>query len=281
MLDQRLQQLFVASLHDQRYPTFEAAIARHRDAGLADASFAGARASSKGLALHKEPDTPGLGAEDICLTPVQIGSELRCRAWNLRAALRLPANRSMRRLPIGAFITVLVIPYFWASFGLQPEASSNPARVRVPHDHAGCGNYPLKIELVNASLSLFHLRPLLMPRQNAKSTNRQAAVKQIRMIPTRAPLRAAPLLRSADGGMCSAVADSECRAGVQWLALSSSVAARGTHRCGPPPSRGEPMGVKDPAAQTIRERRALLPEQAPRSKQRPSTGKTTTLALSS
>jgi len=203
MLDQRLQQLFVASLHDQRYPTFEAAIARHRDAGLADASFAGARASSKGLALHKEPDTPGLGAEDIWLTPVQIVS-VRCRAWNFRAALRLPANRSM---PIGAFITVLVIPYFWASFGLQPEASSNPARVRVPHDHAGCGNYPLKIELVNASLSLFHLRPLLMPRQNAKSTNRQAAVKQIRMIPRSSRTSAAPDPCTA---ACGAVA-SECR----------------------------------------------------------------------
>jgi len=37
--------------------------------------------------------------------------------------------------------------------GRFSQASSELALVRVPHDHAGGGNYPLKMELVNSSLS--------------------------------------------------------------------------------------------------------------------------------
>jgi hypothetical protein len=66
-------------------------------------------------------------------------------------------------------------------------------------------------------------------------------------------------------------------------ALSSEVAERGTS-LRPLLAGGEPMEVKDPAAQTFRGRRALRihqREQAPRSQQRPSTRRPTTLATSS
>jgi hypothetical protein len=95
--------------------------------------------------LSEEHDRSGLGADVTWLTPGQIVSE-SCDAEPGISVL--PCGF----LPIGACATGSGDPYF---LDLR-QASSDPPVVRVPHDYAGRGPYPLnKVEVVSSSLSQF------------------------------------------------------------------------------------------------------------------------------
>jgi hypothetical protein len=95
--------------------------------------------------LSEEHDRSGLGADVTWLRPEQIVSESRDAEPGISV---LPYGF----LPIGACATGSGDPYF---LDLR-QASSDPPVVRVPHDYAGRGPYPLdKVEVVSSSLSDF------------------------------------------------------------------------------------------------------------------------------
>ena len=97
------------------------------------------------FSLNPKDDQSGFGAEVIWLTPMQLVSE----AYDSEPGTSV---RPLGLLPIGACAIGSGDPYF-----LDLRVTSNdPPVVRVPHDYAGRGVYPLeKIELVASSLSHF------------------------------------------------------------------------------------------------------------------------------
>ena len=98
-----------------------------------------------GFSLSTDDDESGIGAEVRWLTPAQIVSEsVECQPGI--------SVLSHGFLPIGACAEGSGDPYF---LDLR-NSSDDPPVVRVPHDYASSGRYPLeKIEIVTSSMSKF------------------------------------------------------------------------------------------------------------------------------
>jgi hypothetical protein len=98
-----------------------------------------------GFSLNEEHDESGIGASVLWLTPAQIVSEsVECQPGT--------SVLSYGFLPIGGCAEGSGDPYF---LDLR-NSSDDPPLVRVPHDYASSGPYPLeKIEIVTSSMSEF------------------------------------------------------------------------------------------------------------------------------
>ncbi|CCE07625.1 hypothetical protein BRAS3843_230026 [Bradyrhizobium sp. STM 3843] len=105
----------------------------------------GNRLAGMCFSLDASVDKSNVGAEVQWLTPVQIVSEAtECEPG--------ASVVSLGYFPIGACAEGSGDPYFLDLL----EATDDPPLVRVPHDFAGCGQYPIdRIERVSDSLSEF------------------------------------------------------------------------------------------------------------------------------
>jgi hypothetical protein len=97
------------------------------------------------FSLDQEHDESGIGAEVIWLTPAQMVSEsVECQPGK--------SVQSSGFITIGACAEGSGDPYFLD----LTNSSDDPPLVRIPHDYASSGPYPLeKIEIVTSSMSEF------------------------------------------------------------------------------------------------------------------------------
>jgi len=97
------------------------------------------------FSLSQEGDLSGLGVELRWMTPAHVVEE----ATEFEPGMSIPTEAF---IPIGSCAEGSGDPYF---LDLR-NGSDDPAVVRIPHDHAGQGDYPLdKVERVSDSLSDF------------------------------------------------------------------------------------------------------------------------------